>query len=150
MLGSIQHSYFGSVGEIQIESQSGLGDAILASFGVGGSAQTGLRSGIIIIVLRARISRNIDLEMAVSNLQQFDLGDDLEVAGQGLGSRIITRFLASTVQQIASQMPLPGFRVSPALPTGRFGLEQPVSMPEPAMATAVRAVYFIKSRRENV
>ena len=100
MLGSIQHSYFGSAGEIQIESQSGLGDAVLFSFGVGGSAQTGLRSGIIIIVLRALSSRNIDLEMAVSNL--------------------------------------------------RFGLEQPVSMLEPAMATAVRAVYFIKSRRENV
>ena len=98
MLGSIQHSYFGSAGEIQIESQSGLGDAVLASFGVSGIAQTGLRRGIIIIVLRALSSRNIDLEMAVSNLQQFDLGDDLEVAGQGLGIRIITRFFASTVQ----------------------------------------------------
>ena len=36
----IQHSYFGSTGEIQIESQSGLGDAVLASFGVSGIAQT--------------------------------------------------------------------------------------------------------------
>lgn len=150
MLGSIQHSYFGSAGEVQIESQSGLGDTVLFSFGVGGIAQTGCRSGIIIIVLRARSSRNIDLEMAVSDLQQFDLGDDLEVAGQSLGSRIITRFLSALFSRVASQMPLPGFRVSPVLPTGRFGLEQPVSMPEPAMATAVRAVYFIKSRRENV
>ena len=150
MLGSIQHSYFGSAGEVQIESQSGLGDTVLFSFGVGGIAQTGCRSGIIIIVLRARSSRNIDLEMAVSDLQQFDLGDDLEVAGQGLGSRIINRLFASLFSRVASQMPLPGFRVSPVLPTGRFGLEQPVREPETATAAAASAVYFIKSRRENV
>ena len=118
MLGSIQHSYFGSTGEIQFESQSGLGDAVLESFGVSGIAQTGLRSGIIIIVLRARISRNIDLEMAVSDLQQLDLGDDLEVAGQGLGSRIITRFFASTVQQSGFSDAAPRLQVA-ARHTGR-------------------------------
>ena len=141
MLRAITNSNIGSTSQINVgDDQSNIGQNLILGGGISAALQikssccNAGRMRVNVIGTGMLAASYINLEVTCADLQTGKKGLDLEVADQLVA--LIGR-LAGTAQQS-------GFTA------GRFGLEQPVSMPEPAMATAVRAVYFIKSRRENV
>ena len=153
MLRAITNSNIGSTSQINAgDDQSNIGQNLILGGGISATSQSkgGLSStgGIRLNVIGTGMlaTSYIDLKVTFVDLQAGNNGLDLKIADKLLVGKIIGR-LAVTAQQS-------GFTDAVARLQGvtglADGLEQPVSMPEPAMATAVRAVYFIKSRRENV